>query len=61
MHCPRHTIQFLNYGYSQYIKKVLELVEINPDKIEWRLYKDWTPYHSDRRKDRLPSFKKDQS
>lgn len=21
--CPGHTIQFLNYGYSQYIKKVL--------------------------------------
>jgi hypothetical protein len=35
---PGHIIQFLNYGYSQYIKKVLELVEINPDKIEWRLY-----------------------
>jgi len=32
--CPGHTIQFLNYGYSQYIKKVLELVEIDPDKIE---------------------------
>lgn len=31
---PGHTIQFLNYGYSQYIRKVLELVEINPDKIE---------------------------
>ena len=28
MRCPGHTIQFLNYGYSQYIKKVLELVEI---------------------------------
>jgi hypothetical protein len=40
--CPGHAIQFLNYGYSQYIKKVLELVEINPDKIEWRLYEKWT-------------------
>jgi hypothetical protein len=29
MRCPGHTIQFLNYGYSQYIKKVLELGEIN--------------------------------
>ena len=29
MRCPGHTIQFLNYGYYQYIKKVLELVEIN--------------------------------
>ncbi len=53
MRCPGHTIQFLNYGYSQYIKKVLELVEINPDKIEWRLYDDWTPYHSESRKDKL--------
>ena len=61
MRCPGHTIQFLNYGYSQYIRKVLELVEINPDKIEWRLYDDWTPYHSERRKDKLPSFKEDQS
>ena len=32
--CPEHTIQFLDYGYSQYIKKVLALVEINSDKIE---------------------------
>jgi hypothetical protein len=39
---PRNIIQFLNYGYSLYIKKVLELVEINPDKIEWRLYEKWT-------------------
>ena len=45
MHFPGHTIQFLNYGYFKYIKKILELVEINPDKIEWRLYEDWTPYH----------------
>ena len=36
--CPGYTIQFLNYGYSQYIRKVLELVEINPDKIECGLH-----------------------
>ena len=59
--CPGHTIQFLNYNYTQYIRKVLELVKINPDKIEWRLYEDWTPYHSEGRKDKLPCFKKDQS
>jgi len=58
--CPGHTIQFLNYGYSQYIKKVLELVEINPDKIKWGLYDDWTPYHLENRKDKLQSFKEDQ-
>jgi len=21
------------------------LAEINPEKIEWRLYDDWTPYY----------------
>ncbi len=56
MRCPGHTIQFLNYGYSQYIKKVLELVEINPDKIKWKLYDDWTPYHLESRKDKLETF-----
>ena len=61
MRCPGHTIQFLNYGYSQYIRKVLELSEIDPEKIEWRFYDDWTPYHSESGKDKLPSFKKDQS
>ena len=34
MRCPGHTIQFLNYAYTQYKQKVLELVEINPDKIK---------------------------
>ena len=61
MRCPGHTIQFLNYNYSQYIKKILELVEINPYNIKWRLYKDWTPYHSESRKDKLQSFKNGQS
>jgi hypothetical protein len=42
-------------------KKVLELVEIDPDKIEWNLYDDWTPYYSESRKDKLQSFKEDQS
>ena len=51
MRSPEHTIQFLNYGYSQYIRKVLELAEIDPEKIEW-----WTaPLQLDtfRRKIRL--------
>jgi len=43
MCCLGHTIQFLNHGYSQYIKKVLELEEINSNKIEWRLYGNLTP------------------
>ena len=53
MRCPGHTIQFLNYNYTQYIRKVLELVEIKPDKIEWRLYENWTPYQSDHSQDKL--------
>ena len=61
MRCPGHTIQFLNHDYSQYIRKVLELAEIDPEKIKWKLYDDWTPYHSESKKDRLPSFKEDQS
>ena len=61
MLCLGHPIQFLNYNYSQYIRKVIELVEINPDKIEGSLYEDWTPYHSGSWKDKLPCFKKDQS
>ena len=47
--------------FSTYAKSILELVEINPDKIEWRLYEDWTPHHSKSRKNRLQSLKKDQS
>ncbi|MDD5015462.1 MAG: hypothetical protein PHW73_10285 [Atribacterota bacterium] len=60
MRWPRHTIQFLNYGYSQYIRKVLELSEIDPEKIEWRFYDNWTPYHPESGKNKLLSFKKDQ-
>lgn len=40
---PGYAIQFLNYGCSQYIRKVLELLEIDPEKIEWRFNDDWTP------------------
>ena len=32
---PGHTIQLLNYDYSQFIRKVLELLEINPEQIKW--------------------------
>jgi len=28
--CPRHTIQFLSYGYSEYIKVILELLGLKP-------------------------------
>ena len=59
MRYPGHTIQFLNYSYTQYIRKVLELVEIKPDKIEWRLHENWTPYQSDNSQDKLQNSKKD--
>jgi len=26
---PRHTIQFLNYGYTEYIRRALELLEVD--------------------------------
>lgn len=59
MRCPGLTIQLLNYDYSQYVRKVLELVEIDPDKIEWGLYDEWTPYQSDNSHDKLQNSKKD--
>jgi hypothetical protein len=43
---PGHTIQILNYGYSQHIRKVLALAEIYPEKIKWRLYDYLTPYYT---------------
>jgi hypothetical protein len=42
--CPRHTIQFLSYGYSEYIKVILELLELDISNLEWQKYESWTPY-----------------
>ena len=44
--CPRHTIQFVNHGYTKYIKKALEVLIIvgillmlhNPVKCLDQLY-----------------------
>ena len=42
--CPRHTIQFLGYGYGRYIEKTLELLSINRASLDWRKYGSWTPF-----------------
>jgi hypothetical protein len=44
--CPGHTIQFLNYGYTEYIRKALELLEIEVNNLEMEKYETWTPYPS---------------
>ena len=47
--CPGHTIQFLNYGYTEYIRKALELLEIDVNNLEIEKYETWTPYPSSER------------
>jgi hypothetical protein len=42
--CPGHTIQFLRYGYTAYINKILELLNLNINDLEWKKYENWTPY-----------------
>jgi hypothetical protein len=49
--CPGHTIQFLNYGYTEYIRKALELLEIDVNSLEREKYETWTPYSSSSRQD----------
>ena len=44
--CARHTIHFSGYGYPEYIKKVMELLGIKIDSLEWKEYETWTPYPS---------------
>ena len=47
MRCPGHaihSIHFSGYGYSEYIKKALELLGINRDRMEGKKYETWTPY-----------------
>ena len=46
MRCPGHTIQFLGYGYTEYIKRTLELHGIDVKALDWREYETWTPYRS---------------
>jgi hypothetical protein len=42
--CPRHTIQFRGYGYAEYVRRVMELVKVARDDIQWEKYEKWYPY-----------------
>ena len=42
--CPGHTIHFLRFDYSKYIQRVLELLDIEKEKIDFKKYERWNPY-----------------
>ena len=42
--CPGDTIQFLNYGYVEYIKTVLGFLNIDSSLVDWSKYEYWNPY-----------------
>jgi len=42
--CPRHTIQFLSYGYSEYVRSILEFLGLDIIRLEWQKYENWIPY-----------------
>lgn len=44
-------MQFLNYGYTEYIRKTLELLEIDVNNLEMKKYETWTPYSQGNRQD----------
>jgi len=41
----------LNYGYTGYIKKTLELLDINVDDLEVKKYENWIPYSPTKEED----------
>jgi len=47
--CPRHTIHFSGYGYSEYIREALKILGIDINALEWKEYESWTPYVSAKR------------
>jgi hypothetical protein len=49
---PTHTIQFMRYGYREYVKQVLESAgQSSLESLkELKKYENWTPY---RTKDRV--------
>jgi len=49
--CPAHAIQFLNYEYTEYIKEVLDLLEIGVNNMEMEKYETWAPYLPIKRQD----------
>jgi transposase len=58
--CPRHAIQFMNYGYGEYVEQVLELAGIDAARMELRQYELWTPYQFASPHDRLQGTAKDE-
>ena len=41
--CPGHTIQFMRFGYGEYVERVLELAGVTR-KLEMEEYEPWDPY-----------------
>ena len=42
---------FLNYGYWEYVRSILKLLELEINKLEWQKYELWTPYPRAHRQD----------
>lgn len=41
--CPGHTIQYMRFGYVEYVEQVLELAGLTR-KQNMEEYEAWTPY-----------------
>jgi hypothetical protein len=50
---PTHTIQFMRYSYTEYVRKTLQLAGVNLDRVGHSLYETWTPYISGQSENRL--------
>ena len=50
---PTHTIQFMRYGYTEYVRTTLQFAGVDLDSVGHSLYETWTPYLSGRSEDRL--------
>ena len=59
--CPGHTIQFLRYDYAEYVRRALELAEVNLERLKLREYERWTPYQASDSHDRLQGAAEDES
>ena len=58
--CPGHTIQFLRYDYTEYVRRALELAEVNLERLKLREYERWTPYQAIEGHDRLQRAEEDE-
>jgi hypothetical protein len=34
----------MRYGYTEYVRRVLALGEMNQEQVEWKKHERWTPY-----------------